>query len=246
MIPSPPEIVLVTPVWNDATRLSAYGPDLAAALATSGLPLHWVVADDGSAPAEIPRLERLIHGWQTTFPTISLHAAATHHGKGAVIRDAWNRHPQARWLAFVDADGSVSATEMIRLLRSAIARGRPVIGVRRRTDTTTVRESTWRGLVHLAYLQLAQLLLGIESSDIQCGAKVIDGPTYRNLAPDLRENGLAFDSELLAHLAATGIPWDEIPLNWEQRDGGNVTVRHDALHMATALWRIRKRLDEDT
>ena len=41
------EIVLVTPVWNDAARLEAFGPALAAALASAGLPLRWVIADDG-------------------------------------------------------------------------------------------------------------------------------------------------------------------------------------------------------
>ena len=36
------EIVLVTPVWNDAARLDAFGPELAVALASAGLTPRWV------------------------------------------------------------------------------------------------------------------------------------------------------------------------------------------------------------
>ena len=54
------EIVLVTPVWNDAARLEAFGPELAAALASAGLPLRWVIADDGSCADERERLVALL------------------------------------------------------------------------------------------------------------------------------------------------------------------------------------------
>lgn len=52
--------VLVTPVWNDSARLAGFGPQLAAALAASGLRVYWIVADDGSSLMEQDLLVSLV------------------------------------------------------------------------------------------------------------------------------------------------------------------------------------------
>jgi hypothetical protein len=242
MTETPVQILLVTPVWNDSTRLSRYGGELAAALAASPLPIRWVIADDGSETVEHGRLIALRDRFAAVFPHIGVHFAASHRGKGAVIREAWTLEPDAEWLAFVDADGSVPAGDMLRLIARAVECGRSVIGIRKRTEATRIVESPWRGFLHRGFILTTHMLLGLKCEDPQCGGKVLHGGQYRRVAPLLREDGWAFDSELLAALHRDGSDWLEIPINWEEKKGGKVKPLRDAWLMLAALFRIRRRL----
>jgi hypothetical protein len=238
----PNEILLVTPVWKDASRLAVFGIDLARALAASPLPVRWVIADDGSGPQEHAALRELRDRFAQTFPHVQVHFSDAHRGKGGVVKEAWTLAPEAAWLAFVDADGSVSANDMLGLIQQALDSGRSVLGIRKRTATTRIVESPWRGLAHRGFLMTARLLLGFHCEDPQCGGKVLRGDEYRRVAPRLRENGLAFDSELLCALDREGFGWLEIPVNWEEKAGGKVKPLRDAWAMLAALLRIRRRL----
>jgi hypothetical protein len=237
----PPQILLVTPVWNDSARLAVFGETLAKALAASHMPIRWMIADDGSKPGEHARLTELQSAFAREFPRVDLHFAMAHHGKGAVIREAWTLAPDADWLAFVDADGSVTAEGMLELIASALAANTSVLGIRKRTATTQVVESPWRGLAHRGFLIAAHLLLDLQCEDPQCGAKILKGTDYRRIASRLSENGLAFDSELLSTLKRDGANWSEIPVNWIQKKGGKVHPLRDAWGMFAALLRIRQR-----
>lgn len=241
MPPSPSTILLVTPVWNDSSRLAVFGPELARVLASTALPIRWIIADDGSEKDDCARLAALLEKFAAVFPRVKLHFAAAHYGKGSVIREAWALDPQAEWLAFVDADGAVNAADTVALIESALAADCSVMGLRKRTAETQIKESLYRGLMHRAFLMVADIMLGLRSEDLQCGAKVLRAVDYRKIAPDLRENGLAFDSELLCALHHSGADWQEQPVNWTQKNGGKVHPLRDAWGMLKALNRVRKR-----
>lgn len=238
---NPKEILLVTPVWNDSARLAVFGADLATALSKSPLPIRWIIADDGSGAGEDGRLNELRDRFAKEHPAVEVHFAKGHYGKGAVVREAWSLGPHADWLAFVDADGSVGAEEMISLIEKAVSLGNSVIGIRKRTATTRIVESPWRGLAHRGFLLAAHLLLDLRCEDVQCGAKVIHGGDYRHIAHRLSEDGLAFDSELLSTLKKSGADWVEVPVNWIEKKGGKVKPLRHAWGMLGALLRIRSR-----
>ena len=120
----PPNILLVTPVWNDSARLAGYGPELATVLAATAFPIRWIIADDGSEPSEHARLAELLEEFAAVYPQVTLHFAAAHYGKGSVIREAWALDSQVGWLAFVDADGAVSAAQIVGLSEAAVAADR--------------------------------------------------------------------------------------------------------------------------
>ncbi len=239
------EILLVTPVWNDSSRLAGFGAELAKALAESPLPIRWVIADDGSGPEQHQPLKELTARFSAVFPRVDLHFAARHSGKGSVVREAWALSPDATWLAFVDADGSVDPAELLRLIRTAVDSGTSALGIRKRTATTRLEESPWRGLFHRGFLVATHLILGLRCEDPQCGAKVLHGPAYRRIAGSLRENGLAFDSELLCTLKDDGTKWLEVPVTWVEKKGGKVNPLLDTWKMLAALLRIRSRQSAD-
>ncbi|MFC7337945.1 hypothetical protein ACFQY0_12205 [Haloferula chungangensis] len=234
--------ILVTPVWKDSVRLRAFGRELANELARRDSELQWIIADDGSGFAEKEALQRLCRDFEMSYPKVRVHFAAKHYGKGSVVREAWSLEPEAAYYAFVDADGSVSAVEMLDLIEGAEASGRSTLAIRKNTETTKVEEDLWRKLRHYGFLTACHRIVGVKSQDTQCGAKVIKGDDYRAIAENLQENGLAFDAELLAELSAAGFSWDEVPVNWSRKGGSRVHPLNDAVDMLAALFRIRRRL----
>lgn len=235
-------IILVTPVWNDSRRLEGYGLELAEELARRAASVRWIIADDGSRGDEKPLLEALLARYRETHANTALHFAASHRGKGAVVREAWSLAPNAEWLAFVDADGSVGAADMLELIDHAVRAGRTTLGVRKRTETTRVEEGLLRGLRHRGFLAAVRLILGVHSEDTQCGAKVLRGADFRDIEPRLVEPGWAFDAELLAELNAAGRTWDEVPVNWVEKGHSRIRPWKDSLNMLLALLRIRRRM----
>jgi hypothetical protein len=234
--------ILVTPVWKDSVRLRGFGRELANELARRKSEVEWIIADDGSGFAEKEALQRLCREFEMIYPRVRVHFAKEHWGKGSVVREAWALEPEADFYAFVDADGSVSAAEMLDLIEMAQASGNSTLGIRKNTATTKVEEDFWRKLRHYGFLTACHKIVGVKSEDTQCGAKVLKGDDYRVIAENLREVGLAFDAELLAELAAAGFSWDEVPVNWARKGGSRVHAFRDAADMLAALFRIRGRI----
>lgn len=234
-------IVLVTPVWNDSTRLNLFGDQLARELAAAQLSVKWIIADDGSDVSEHTPLTRMADSYSVDFPHVSVHFADWHVGKGGVIKQAWALEPTASWYAFVDADGSVSAADTVRLLRQALDSSLTTLAVRERTPTTQIEEGWYRAIAHRVFLKIARGLLCLDAKDPQCGAKVIRGDEYREVVNDLEEPGFAFDCELLAMLDLRGFGWQEVPVTWIEKKGGKVRPFRDAWGMLAALIRIRRR-----
>ena len=142
--------ILVTPVWKDSARLAVFGCELAAELVKRHSEIHWIIADDGSGAEEVRRLEELAAEFSQVHPYLRVHPAKVHHGKGSVVREAWALEPDAAWLSFVDADGSVGAADMLDLIARARRTGRSTLAIRKNTETTRVHESPWRWVRHMA------------------------------------------------------------------------------------------------
>ena len=133
------QIILVTPVWNDSARLARFGPVLGGALAGQDLPVHWVIADDGSTPEEKHRLAELLENFKEGYPDIRLMSSNHRSRKGGAVRMAWDAYPEADWVAFVDADGAVAATDLIRLIGKAVSSpsNASMVAIRRDSPTSS-------------------------------------------------------------------------------------------------------------
>lgn len=238
-----PSIVLVTPVYRDSQRLSVFAPSLAKAFAESHRTIKWVVADDGSGEEEVRRLQELIEIHRKTHPDIELHEAGKHLGKGGTVRCAWKSYSDADWLAFVDADGSIDAESLLKLIEKAVEAGpgHAVIASRRSSPETTVIQKPLRKITHRTFAALARAILNLPVRDLQCGAKVIDSTAFRAIAPQLVEDGFAFDAELLAALHRHGVKLIEIPVNWAEKSRGSVNPFVQAWPMLAAIFRVRRR-----
>ncbi len=236
-------IVLVTPVWNDSKRLAIFAPELGAAICDSQLPILWVIADDGSNASNRLKYEVIADYVRTLGCQVDTIRLEDRSFKGGVIYEAWNNYPDADWLAFVDADGAVSAKSIIDLIYLAREIGEEACAVAVRSDQEKpVRRSCKRRFSCCLFMRLVEFILGLKLGDTQCGAKVISGSTYRNFASQLRESGYVFDVELLVLLNMHAVNLIHCPVEWEEKARGKIKLLRDGWSMLIGLLRIRRRL----
>jgi hypothetical protein len=236
-------VVLVVPVWNDSARLAKFGPELAEALRESGLPVRWIIADDGSDPEEKAALQELLESFREIYPHTELMLFNERSHKGGAIYSAWDASEEATWLGFVDCDGAVNAASTVQLMREAVSKGPQggCVGVRHDSEQTPLQRPLGRLLSFHLFSFLVHVLVGIRFEDTQCGAKFIPAEGYRTVSAFLRERGFIFDVELLLALEQSGYPIGEQRIPWREIPGGKVNPLRDAWAMIAGLLRIRRR-----
>ena len=241
-----PKFLLVTPVWNDSVRLEHFGVELAKALAVSGLNITWVIADDGSDIEEVQQLERLKEKFSQIYSDVLLHLHPERSFKGGAIYQSWQQFPDADYYAFVDADGAVSADELMRLLNCACSSKNldmSFVAVRQFSGPLAVDRSLLRKATFHLFRTLVRGIVGLKWMDTQCGAKVISGRSYRAVSERLVEDGFVFDVELLATLEQGAWPITELPIMWQEIPGSKLRLWRDLWFMTGGLMRIRRRLN---
>ena len=241
-----PKFLLVTPVWNDSVRLEHFGVELAKALAVSGLNITWVIADDGSDIEEVQQLERLKEKFSQIYSDVLLHLHPERSFKGGAIYQSWQQFPDADYYAFVDADGAVSADELMRLLNCACSSKNldmSFVAVRQFSGPLAVDRSLLRKATFHLFRTLVRGIVGLKWMDTQCGAKVISGRSYRAVSERLVEDGFVFDVELLATLQHGAWPITELPIMWQEIPGSKLRLWRDLWFMTGGLMRIRRRLN---
>ncbi|NQY31802.1 MAG: glycosyltransferase [Coraliomargarita sp.] len=236
-------IVLVTPVWMDSQRLVRFGPQLAIALKESGLPVRWIVSDDGSGAEEQARVATLVESLQEIYPDVEALLLPDRSRKGGAIYRAWAKCEGADWLAFVDADGAVDADGVPKLINRAVELGKDAgcIAIRRDSAETPVQRDSGRMVSFWAFSTLVRQLVGIQFLDTQCGAKVVPARVYFQAAELLKERGFVFDVELLLVLERFGAQVDELAVPWSEVSGSRMHPWRDCWGMIAGLLRIRKR-----
>jgi dolichyl-phosphate beta-glucosyltransferase len=239
------QTLLVIPAYRESLRLPVYLKKLLPALRESGLDIEVLVVDDGSGSEEIRALGKMLDLLRPAYPQLLPPLLLpVNLGKGAAIQAGWNQVRDHQLLAFVDADGSISASEFLRLLSPA--------GKEPRSDTALfacrikmmgrrIERRFHRHLMGRVYATLIGILLEIPIYDSQCGLKIISRAAWDKIKPDLHERGFAFDVDLLLALLKHGYNIKEEPIDWQDIEGSKVHLLRDSLRMFRAVLRLRRR-----
>ncbi|MFP2905023.1 glycosyltransferase [Pyxidicoccus sp. 3LFB2] len=249
-----PFISVVIPAYNEGQRLPRFVGELTRVfLERPAPPVEFIVVDDGSRPehatlqracVEEAQSQLAAKGAQHRFTYV---AAPRNQGKGSAIRLGWRSAPPgATWLAFLDADGAISAEEFHRLVALAtsptgqdvdvIAGSRILMAGRR------VVRNLHRHLQGRVFATLTDSNFGLHFYDTQCGVKLVRGALLRPLLDVLREERWLLDIELLVLLKRQG-PALEVPIDWEDFGGSKVIPGLDGLRMFWGLVQLRRRLE---
>ena len=233
-------IHLVVPCFRESGRIGGFLPELCRTMQALGN-VRVLVAEDGSDAEEVRRMNTIIEGLRAKHDCLlPLKVLPENLGKGGAVYAGWADHGGAEWLAFVDADGSCSASEVSRLLRMANV-NTAFFASRVKMLGRRVERLFKRHLLGRIYATLVSELLDIPVYDSQCGLKIVPRTAYERVADRLGVHGFAFDVELMVALLDTGCLIEEVPIDWHEMPGGKVRLLRDSWLMARDVMQIRAR-----
>ncbi len=242
----PPAATLVIPCWREQDRLPPFLAQLGAALDDAALPVEVLIVDDGSPVADAAATRRAVAELHERHPQIQpMLDNERHRGKGGAVYHGW-RHAaaSAQWLGFVDADGAVPATEVIRGLKQVLAApaaAQPslIAASRYHQDhSRPVRRGFWRQRTGGWFARWAKVQLRIGADDSQCGFKIVPAAWWRAREP-WAVDGYDFDLELLIAARDDSLPITNLPIAWREVPGSNVRLS-DGLELVRVVKRLRE------
>lgn len=251
-----PFISVVIPAYNEGQRLPRFVTELTRVfLERPAPPVEFIVVDDGSLPEHATLQQACVEEAQARLTAkgsahrFSYVAAPRNQGKGSAIRLGWRvSSPGVTWLAFLDADGAISAEELHRLVElttSDTGRNVDVVaGSRILMAGRRVVRNLQRHLQGRIFATLTDSNFHLHFYDTQCGVKLIRASVLRPLLEMLREERWLLDVELLVLLKRQGARALEVPIDWEDFGGSKVVPGLDGLRMFWGLLQLKRRLDK--
>jgi glycosyltransferase involved in cell wall biosynthesis len=244
---------IVVPVFNEERRLPVLLDRLDAEADATLVPaqlelLEVIVVDDGSndsTPATLAASARL----PGRLRSIRLPA---HLGKGAAVK-AGAQAASGDRILMTDVDLSTPLEEVVAL-SAELDRGidfamgsRSIAG-----SDVVVHQPPHRELAGKTFNLLFRLTTGLPWRDTQCGFKLFQRSTTRELFELQRVEGFAYDAELCVNADRLGLRVSEVPVRWINNTDTRVTLLGSSVQMALDLGRIawrarsinRPRLDD--
>jgi dolichyl-phosphate beta-glucosyltransferase len=232
-----PDLSIVIPAFNEATRLPASLEALAAFTAARAEPLsvEVIVVDDGSADRTAARAAEAGRRLGLDLKVL-VHDG--NRGKGAAVRTGALAAEGASILVS-DADFSTPIGEWEKLARS----GAPVAIGSRAVDESLVKERQpfFRVTMGKLFNRLVRLLAVPGVRDTQCGFKLFTREAARAIFSRTTVDRFAWDVEALLLARRLGFAVAEVPVLWFNSPDSRVTLLA-GVQATLELFRIRRRV----
>jgi len=158
-------------------------------------------------------------------------------GKGGGVRAGLSA-ARAPLVGYIDADGSTSIREILRLFPMLVSADAAIGSRWVPGSSLTVRQGWMRRFQSRGFNLIMRTLFGLPFHDTQCGAKVFRKTAIDAVLPAMISQGFEFDVELLWRLRSGGYTILEIPIEWKNKGDSRVKKR-DMIGMLSGLIRVR-------
>ena len=242
-MPPTHDVLLVIPCFRESGRLGTFLEPLCREVErVRGVSV--LVVDDGSGTEEESRTRTLVDEIRARHAHVKpMLALPENLGKGGTVYAGWCQHVGERWLMFVDADGSVPASEVARIITLARAEDhvmRAYFASRVRMLGRKVERVWHRDVMGHIFHGLVNLMLGLHAHDTQCGCKLVPAAAFEKARDSLTLTGFAFDLDLLLALQESGCEVVEVPVDWHEVPGGKIHLLRDSARMLGDVMAIRR------
>ncbi len=231
------DVSVIIPAYNEEQRLPQTLLSVTEYLKGREGSFEVLVVDDGSQDGTA----KVVTQFEKLSDSVRLLGYPNNRGKGFAVKFGM-LNARGALMIYNDADGASPIEEMARL-EAAIADGAQVaIGSRAMYSRETKVATVWyRKCMGRVFNGLVNVLLLPGIADTQCGFKMFERSVGRRIFSKQKEEGFAFDVEILFLARKYGCKIAEVPINWTNIPGSKVRLVHDSMGMFLDIVKIRLR-----
>jgi glycosyltransferase involved in cell wall biosynthesis len=236
----PIDYSLILPAHNERKRIGStlekYCAEWDAKLQASGKTYELVVVANGCCDGTVRTVEEF-SSKQPSHRNIRL-LRLSEANKGYAVLVGF-RHACGRIVGFADADGAVAPSLMLDIMKKA-EQNVVVIGSKYHHQAQCQqRQPVFRRLASRCWRSLIALLLRLQVTDTQAGAKAMPAACVQVILDRVVPCHFAFDVSLLWEAKKAGYEIAEIPLVWKHLPGSKFSLLREAPRMFLALVQLR-------
>ena len=219
---------LVIPAYNEEMRIGSFLEHLKAEL-----PVGWevIVVCDGT-----DNTANIVRSIDNRFKVMEFEHRL---GKGGAIK-AGLIAAHGDVLGYVDADGAISFSEVMKVYGAVNEDTQVAVGSRWvRGSRLEKKQPFTRMILGRLYHYFSFALLGLTIKDTQCGLKAFKMSILKDLMNSVTLKNLSFDTALLYHCLKLGAKIIEIPVTWNDVGGSKVHPFKTSIIMFFSLIGLR-------
>lgn len=208
------DLSIVIPVWNEEKKIGNDLNNLHTFLSERSYASEIIVVDDGSNDSTC----KVVQEFQKNHSIyIELLCDQIHHGKGYAVRKGI-RNAKGKRIMFMDCGGNVPLDSIDHGLTLMDDGGFKLAHGSRHLPRSYILKpmSPKRRLFSWLFRKTVRNFLPIprELTDTQCGFKLYDGDTARELYARPTLDGFLFDVEIILRARSSGYSITEFPITW--------------------------------
>ncbi len=225
-------ISIIVPAYNEEKRIRGMLEMYAGYFLKKNGDCELIVVADG-----IDHTAAIVREMILTFPGIRLLDYRKRLGKGGGIIEGF-RHANGETLVFVDADESVSPSDLEHVI-DALTYADCAAGSRRAQGARITRRQPFRReIISRIFNLIVNIMFDLGIRDTQCGAKAFRKEALQVVLPDIVSSGFEFDVELLWRIKKHGFSIVEVPVEWKHSENSRFSLKNAPL-MFFNLMKIR-------
>ena len=228
----PTYVSVIIPAFNEDARIEHCLDAVSSYLATQDYSWEVIVCNDGSTD----RTSELVRRFVKIDSRINL-IDLLHQGKGSAVR-AGMLKAEGEVRILCDADFSMPVEHISRLIHAGCLYD-IAIASRELPDSRRFNEPQRRHFMGRVFNYLTRLLILPGIMDSQCGFKLFNQSSAKELFQDLNVSGFAFDVEILAKARKHNFSITEVPIDWYYFEGSKVRILRDSIGMFKDLMKLR-------
>lgn len=233
------KVSIIIPAFNEEFRLPKTLDSVYNYMESRGSDFEVLIVDDGSLDGTASFVEE----YSEKQPKVKLVRYPVNRGKGYAVRVGM-LEADGDYLIYNDADGSSPIEEIEKLVKSIESGVDIAFGSRAKPDESRVVDAlAYRKYMGNTFNLIVQTLVLPGIHDTQCGFKMFRSDCAREIFSVAKEDGFAFDVEILFIARLKKYKLEEVPINWSNVDGSKVNVFFDSpkmflqvLNVAVGKW----------
>ena len=205
-------ISIVIPAYNEESRIASTIKDIRGSV--ENLKEIIVIFDGSDKTPEIV---------ESICPDCKVIQHNHRLGKGRAVKEGIEK-ATGDIIAYVDADGSIPASEVNRLSTLLTDRNFVVSSRWMKSSKIKVRQPGYRIIFGRVFHYFVFFLFRMDIKDTQCGLKVFRSKSLKEIIQKVRVFDWAFDVSVIYHAMEYGLKPVEVGIEWNNENGSKLKV----------------------